>query len=358
MYHKLFLLFVLIFIACGTKKTTVEIIDGVKHVHNRAPLLGDESKVKLEFVQSIGELEGYDENLLLFRPSDVAQDQEGNIYILDSGNFRVQKFNSKGDFIQSIGRRGPGPGEFQNIRSMDIDSDGNIYVNDVGSTRMQVFSTDGKLQNTILMENRVLDFRVLNNNNIVAWFGFTQKWEGKNPPLIAIYDLNGNLIKTFGESKDFGHPSVNFDGNTFVSTVSKNDEIYISFIGQNRIEKYTSNGNLQFRADRRLNYDFNPKIEKFNLAGEEVSAKIPPKISLGIGVDSKNRLWVATFGEQKENPMEMLDNIYFEMYNENGHLLETIPINVKFMSFRVFNNNIYLIDVFEEMCVYVYKIVD
>jgi len=81
--------------ACGqkTEMYTEEIIDGVRHVNNYPPLWGDESRVGLEFVRKIGELEEENENYLMYRIIDVCLDKEGNLYVVDNGNRRIQVFD-------------------------------------------------------------------------------------------------------------------------------------------------------------------------------------------------------------------------------------------------------------------------
>ena len=59
----------------------------------------------------IGELETEDENIAFHIPSDIVIDEQGNIYILDSGNHRIQKFDPEGNYLASFGRKGQGPGE-------------------------------------------------------------------------------------------------------------------------------------------------------------------------------------------------------------------------------------------------------
>jgi hypothetical protein len=59
---------------------------------------------------------------------DVAVDDAGNIYILDAGNQRLLIFDREGGYVQTIGRRGEGPGEFQRPLSVFLDRDRNICV--------------------------------------------------------------------------------------------------------------------------------------------------------------------------------------------------------------------------------------
>jgi len=122
----------LFLLTCGTEEiaTLDDIIDPAKRVHNTSAKWGDEPKVSLEFVQKIGEFEVTDENYMLWKPSDVVLDRDGNIYILDSGNYRIQKFTPEGEYLATIGSQGQGPGGFMMPSSMDIDDQGNLFVSD------------------------------------------------------------------------------------------------------------------------------------------------------------------------------------------------------------------------------------
>ena len=82
------------------------------------------------------------------RTADVTWDKAGNIYVADGasrtvGNARVAKFDKDGHFIKSWGSRGSEPGQFNGIRGIVIDAQGNLYVADAGNQRIQVFDGDG-----------------------------------------------------------------------------------------------------------------------------------------------------------------------------------------------------------------------
>jgi DNA-binding beta-propeller fold protein YncE len=78
------------------------------------------------------------------RPTDVAWDAAGNIFVADGmGNARVAEFNSKGVFIRSWGSRGTGPGLFGSVLAIAVDAQGNVYVADGGNKRIQVFDNNG-----------------------------------------------------------------------------------------------------------------------------------------------------------------------------------------------------------------------
>jgi uncharacterized protein (TIGR03663 family) len=78
----------------------------------------------------------------LWGPRDIAIDADGNLYITDTGNKRVQKFTPTGEFLQAWGGGGIIPGAFEEPVGIDIDSQGNIYVADTWNRRVQKFDAN------------------------------------------------------------------------------------------------------------------------------------------------------------------------------------------------------------------------
>ena len=79
----------------------------------------------------------------LHEQTDVAFDQQGNIFVSD-GYFdgRVVKYDKNGRFVKAVGTRGNGQLQFNTPHSIAADFQGNVYVGDRGNARVQVLDND------------------------------------------------------------------------------------------------------------------------------------------------------------------------------------------------------------------------
>ena len=73
-------------------------------------------------------------------PNGVTTDASGNVYVADSDNNRIQKFDSSGTFLAKWGTYGSADGEFDSPFGITTDSSGNVYVADTGNNRIQKFA--------------------------------------------------------------------------------------------------------------------------------------------------------------------------------------------------------------------------
>lgn len=90
----------------------------------------------------------------LWQPNDVVVGPTGEIYVAeghasnDEANARILKFSADGKLLMEWGKKGTGPGEFDQPHALAFDSQGRLFVGDRGNNRLQIFDQHGKLLDT------------------------------------------------------------------------------------------------------------------------------------------------------------------------------------------------------------------
>jgi hypothetical protein len=378
----------------------VETIDGVRVVHNgKAGKWGKNSEVSLELVRTIGTIEAEDDNFLFYMPSDIAMDSQGNMYILDSGNHRIQKFTPGGEYMTTIGNKGQGPAEFIYPLSLDVDSRGYLHISDPGNQRVQILKPDGKDYKTISFPKEPAGFlrvsepghMIMGRGSGIFSFSLRSTEEKKElPKIIRVLNSDGNVERDFGEQRNYKDFLMNRVGNRFHFVIDKDKNTYVAFDYQNRIEKYSIDGKLLWKADRELNFSTDPPKTKSNIKreGGMVSMREPQmnRCSNGIAVDNKGRIWIVTLKRQiKEEESVNIgvrvtqgaggarsvgmsvggntdaretDMYQLEVYAPGGILLGKLPLNQFVDDIRIINNRLFLLDSMRGMQYYEYKIIE
>ena len=371
----------------------VETKDGVRTVHNKKPQWGNSPKIQLEKIRTMGDLDTLDEHVAFYMPLDMALDKEGNLYVLDTGNHRIQKFSPEGEYLATIGRQGQGPGEFHFPTSLDIDGDGNLIVCAPYSKKIQFIDPSGEeLKSLVVTEDFSRYVRTLGKDRFLtaaSRSSFFSDDKNKTPdPLIQVMDRQGKVLETFGKPKDFKNALLSSSGNSIEFFVGPNGSIYVSFQNQNRIEKYSPQGLITWRADRPMNFKTEKplskgKVERFKGGGISVEGASWNKCSEAVGADDKGRVWVITFRRQlKEDEeagtstrmsrnaqgaqismkpnfsgeVESTDAFNLEVFDSEGAFLYSYPLDHFGDLIRFHGDRLYILDGLRRMQVHVYQI--
>lgn len=124
-------------VAIDEKKELIYIVDSRKHIIN-VYSLRDYKKVR-----TIGK-RGHEKGELNF-PTNIALDSQGRLYVVDTGNFRIQVFDSDGNLVRTYGQLGDVPGTFTRPKGIAIDSEDNIYVVDSAFQNVQIWNKEWQL---------------------------------------------------------------------------------------------------------------------------------------------------------------------------------------------------------------------
>lgn len=85
-------------------------------------------------------------------PADVAVAPNGDLWVLDMYNNRLEEFNEDGEYIRQFGSKGAGAGQFNNPDALAVDASGNVWVLDPENDRVEEFSEEGAYLSQIALE--------------------------------------------------------------------------------------------------------------------------------------------------------------------------------------------------------------
>jgi len=169
-------------------------------------------------------------------PMGVAFDTKGLMYLVDSGNSRVQVLGADGTALRSWGRNGTGPGQFVAPLDIAIDNAGNLFVVDTGNDRIQVFGPDGTFLRQWGKHGSAPG--QFSNPRSVSVGGDRVFVADTDNQRVQVFDRNSRFLFEYGS---FGTESGQFNDPVAV-TVDEAGFSYVCDHLNNRIEKFDPQG--------------------------------------------------------------------------------------------------------------------
>lgn len=281
-------------------------------------MLWEGKKIKINEIFRIGSDDYDEENYIFGSITDIAIDNIGNIYVLDSKNSRIQKYSGEGEYIQSIGKgRGAGPGELNRPKNISIDEHGNLFVADMNLLRITIFNSKGDVLNTIKTIIQPIDMVIGNNDEIYV----TGSFDVGKYKIYKYNSSNGKLVKVFCEEVNKENDAILIAniGGTGRLSVSKEGYIYFSFFYPYLIRKYSQDGDLISQFSRIASFYKLPTIEKSGkikdvLTGSHELTTLPDGKVLHVikNIDFVNSKSI----------------LYFDLFDQNGNWLTSFPSTV------------------------------
>lgn len=190
-----------LFYACSKRaedtgwSANIEIVNGTRVVTNPEEPKFGVFVFDLEEDLAIGDVN--DEDYFFPRAVALNVDDDGNFYVCDGGNRRVQKYDKSGTYVRTIGRQGQGPGEYIYPSRLFLDDAGNPCVND--SRSLLYYDKDGAFQKKVQLQGF---YSRLIPGPLGTFLGSTQpsgRTEGGAKSSIIQVGENGEPIRTIAE---------------------------------------------------------------------------------------------------------------------------------------------------------------
>jgi len=356
------------FFCCTSQKTewqgTIEEVDGVTVVKNpKEPKYGI-IDLALEKDLIIGN-EIY-ENFQFQSFVRVAIDNENNIYALDYGNHRVQKFDEDGKFLLSFGKEGQGPGDLNRPSKYFLNERGESTILD-SQLIIKIFSSEGLIQNTIKLKNRISDFFINSIGNIFTHYSFRDEENNVKRTVIKL-DTAGNIIERYIEFTELKTSHSIKDGEmtftfgmhnpfapVFCFSPYGSDGFCYGFSSKYEVYVRDSSGKLLYIIQKEgdalpiHNHEKedlikgaeqrNPKIPK-NLLRNAINFPPHKPFFNKILTDNMSRIYIRKFGAITES--DDIKFYEFDLFSPNGYFL--YKIRMPFVPQVIKNGFLYQVD--------------
>jgi DNA-binding beta-propeller fold protein YncE len=278
----------------------------------------------------------------------MAVDYRGDVYITENDEHSIKKIDDKGKVLLSFGSEGDGRGQFDRPNGITADQEGNIYVADSRNKRVQVLNIAGS-------DKKEMNIWYSNITNI--------DYDSQLPTEDHIVDVSVNKNGEVFVLSEKGHVIVQSHGNKIIGSVGRGDgqlrspkalyaandgKVYVADTGNNRVVVFNEGGKFEFKFGKRgqktgqfrspagivvnkkgiiyVSDTRNHRVQIFNEDGIFLSA-------FGKDSQTSNNSVAAngTFSTPKALALDSKENVYvvdqgnnrIQVFDENGQFIKT-----------------------------------
>lgn len=127
----------------GSGNGQFDLPTGIAVASNGNVYVGENDNHRIQVFDADGNYLSVFNNTDVSQPQGMAFDDSGNLWVIDSQTNNIKKFTSDGALLATYGSTGGGDGQFDTPSDLAVDGDGNVYVADYGNTRIQKFDSSG-----------------------------------------------------------------------------------------------------------------------------------------------------------------------------------------------------------------------
>lgn len=258
-------------------------------------------------------------------PADVAIAPNGDLWVLDRYNNRVEEFNENGEYIRQFGSEGSGAGQFDEPDAIAVDASGNVWVLDPSNERVEEFSEEGAYRGQIVLE--IPGEGALGYAEGLAVDAHGDVWvsDTYNGQLV-VFSADGEYLKTVGgkgsEPGQLGEPE---------GLAIADGDVWIADWMNSRIEEFSEEGTFikqfgsQGSGPGQLESSYgiavapdgdilvaetgsNDRVQEFGPNGESIEllgthgtgeSELELSLPVGVAVGAKGDMWVTDSGDNR-----------------------------------------------------------
>lgn len=332
-----------------------------------------EGKIKLELVRVWGGDDTEDENQFFRLPHDIKIGADKLVYIVDTGNNRIQVFDRSGNFKRTIGRKGQGPGDLLSPMSIALYSSNNVIATDYENFRIQTFSPQGNYLSSFKTMADMPDFVTVTPRGDIAVYSYSRSY--KTQSILTLYTHEGRFIRDIGKYED---KTETIEGReSLIIAPDITGGMIVSYCATPYFQKYSFEGNVLLTVIYDVPFKA-PVIKPTNSVGNfKILGKKENRVSFGINTDNVGRIYMLTAirplkknemvylvsdgaGAMRRCPKEIetdkTDRFKLLVFNPAGKVTAAAKLNVFCDNIYIHDKSLFIIDTYMGMKIYEYNI--